>query len=288
VLLSPLDMWQLALIAFFAFGTTAYITRRMLMLHRDSSSKLFNLIFWIVFFMPSGWIVGMLLPHSFAIGWHNALLLFIGAILWPIVGLVGFRANKEVDTGFYALFGNIAPLITLVAAVTLLHEVLTRQKLGGIILLILSGVIVAAPLLRQGSHSSRYGLFLCLITVMAGGIGVAYERWMLTRVGLGSYMLFAWTFQALWVAILARSELGRIVHFFKTADRTSKRLVALFGVSNVLRTVCFQTALFLSGTPVDTRRAPMSAGDLSRPCATNRAAAPDTNGAENDVPLSSL
>jgi hypothetical protein len=40
--------------------------------------------------------------------------------------------------------------------------------------------------------------------------------------------------------------------------------------------------------PVDTRRASMSEGDFSRPWATSRAAAPDTSGDENDVPLSNL
>jgi uncharacterized membrane protein len=241
-------MWQLALIGYFLLGTTAYISRRMLMLHHDSSSKLFNLIFWAVFFMPSGWIIGLILPHHLAIGWQNALLLSIGATLWPIVGLVGFRANKSVDTGFYAIINNLSPVITLLIAVTLLHETLHLHTYVGISLLIVSGVIVSIPLLRSASHASRYGLWLCLVTVLAGGIGVAYERWMLSLVGLGSYMIYAWTFQTIWVTLLARTELKQVVSFFQSADAKAVRLVTLFGVANVLRTVCFQSALFLSGS----------------------------------------
>lgn len=243
-------MWQVALLGFFVFGTTAYIVRRMLMRHRESSSKLFNLIFWLLFFMPSGWVVGFILPHDMNIGWENAALLFAGAIFWPIVGLVGFRANKEVDTGVYAIINNLSPIITLGIAVTLLSETLNMRSGSGIALLILSGLIVAYPLLREGTHSSRYGLFLCGITVLAGGIGAAYEKWMLTRVGLGAYMIYAWTFQTIWLTALARSEIFTALRFFKTADQHAKRLVAIFGVSNVLRTICFQTALYLGTASV--------------------------------------
>jgi drug/metabolite transporter (DMT)-like permease len=241
-------MWQLALVGFFGFGTTAYIVRRMLMTHRESSSKLFNLIFWAMFFMPSGWLFGLCLPHRFAIGWENTALLFVGAICWPIVGLVGFRANKEVDTGVYAIMNNLSPIITLIIALTLLHEVVGLTTMTGIALLILSGLVIAVPLLHEGTHSSRYGLFLCMVTVLVGGAGVAYERWMLSRLGLGSYMLYSWTFQTIWLALLARRELRQVPQFIRSADYRTKKLITIFGVANTLRTVCFQAALVLSGS----------------------------------------
>lgn len=241
-------MWQLFLFGYFIFGTSAYISRRMLMLHKNSSSRLFNLIFWLVFFMPSGWIAGLLLPHTLTPGWVDILLMFVGAIFWPIVGLVGFRANKEVDTGFYAIMNNLAPLITLLIAVTLLHEALTVADYLGILLLVLSGIIVAIPLLRKGTHASRLGFFFCCVTILAGGCGAAYERVMLTRVGLGTYMIYAWTFQAIWVVLFAWRELPQVVQFFKKADSKAKKLMTIFGLTNVIRTMCFQVALLLSGS----------------------------------------
>lgn len=115
-------MWQLALVGYFIFGASAYLVRRKLMEGGRGSSRIFNLIFWVVFCMPSGWVIGLVLPHQFAIGWENALLLAIGAVFWPLVSLVSFRVSKEVDAGFYALAGNLAPLVTLAIAVSLLHE----------------------------------------------------------------------------------------------------------------------------------------------------------------------
>lgn len=198
--------------------------------------------------MPSGWILGMLLPHTLNPGWMNLLLLFIGAIFWPVVALVGYRVTKEVDTGFYAIISNIAPLVTLLLAVTLLQETLTMRSLTGVFLLIFSGMIVAIPLLMKGTRASRYGVFLGLFVVIPGGIGVAYERWMLTLVGLGTYFIFAWTFQTIWIILLARKELGQIVNFFRSADTRAKYLMITFSVVNVLRTICFQSALFFSGS----------------------------------------
>lgn len=241
-------MWQLALVGYFVFGAAAYLTRRKLMARGRGSPRVFNLIFWTVFCMPSGWIIGSILPHNLAVGWENALLLAIGASFWPLVSLISFRVSREVDAGFYALTGNLAPLVTLAIAVTLLRETVSRHEATGIALLILSGVIIAIPLLKGDGRASRYGFFLCMLGVLFGGIGVAYESWMLSRVGLGSYMILAWTMSAVWSVLLARGELRRIPEFFRHASRQARRLVVVFGVSNVLRTVCFLAALFLSGS----------------------------------------
>lgn len=48
--------------------------------------------------------------------------------------------------------------------------------------------------------------------------------------------------------LFARGELRQVAGFFRHASRQTKRLIVIFSASNVLRTVCFLTALSLSGS----------------------------------------
>ncbi len=239
-------MWLFFIALYFAFGAASYLIRRVLAQKLPDKNRLINASFFVVFLLPAAILLGLLFPHNLHIGWVNLLLLLGGSLIWPIFNILAFRANKDIDVGVYTVINNLSPIFTLIVALTVLDESLAGAAFAGVFLLIASGVLVAAPQLKQHKHTQISGILFALGSTAVLGIAVAYERYMLNRVDFGTYLLIGWSSQIAWAVYLARNELKKLPILFK--DSATKNVVFGYGLTNVLKSTCFIVALKYSNS----------------------------------------
>lgn len=238
--------WQYFIVGYFVFGASSYLCRRVLAQKLHDKNRLINASFFVLFLLPAAVVLGLIFPHSFSIGWDNFAYLALGSLIWPVFNIAAFKANKDIDVGVYSAINNLSPLFTLLVGLALLNEHLTTVQLFGIFLLVIAGFIATFPSLTKGSKLSKEGVLFCLLSTAMLGIAVAYEKFMLTRIDLGTYLMLGWSAQVAWMALLARKELRGLPELVKNKD--TGRLTLLFGLTNVLKSACFILALQLSSS----------------------------------------
>lgn len=240
-------MWQLLIVFYFIFGATSYLLRRILAQKLEHHNRLINSVFFLFFLLPAAIVLSFFFPHNLNVGPFNLLLLFGGSIIWPILGIVSFRANKEVDVGVFAIIGNLSPIFTLIIALTLLHENIKISQFFGIGLLIFSGLIATSSQLHRHNRLSIKNILICLLSAVVLGVAVAYERFMLNRIDFGAYLIYGWGSQIIWSAILAGKQLKKLPELFNKAAEKRGALI-VWGLVSVLKSVAFILALKISGS----------------------------------------
>jgi drug/metabolite transporter (DMT)-like permease len=236
--------WQLLLTAYLILGTAGYLIRRRLAQTLTKHNRLVNGFFFIAVLYPLGLIVAAFSSPNLSIGWQNIVFLLAGSGIFPLINLLAYRANRDVDAGLYTILNNLTPIITIVAASLLLQEKLNDQQLLGAVVIITSAFVATLPKLQKRSASSSAGMLFALASVSLLGIAIVYERWMLTRIDFGAYLVFGWGAQTLWMLILAWPEKKNI-----RILRVKKNFLPIlgYGVTNALKGLCFVAALKLSG-----------------------------------------
>jgi drug/metabolite transporter (DMT)-like permease len=167
----------------------------------------------------------------------------VGSGVFPLINLLAFKASKDVDAGLYTILNNLTPIVTIIAATTLLNESLNNQQLLGATIIISSTILATVPRLRHRVTSSSKGLVYALMSVSLLGMAIVYERWMLTRMDFGAYLVFGWGAQTLWMTILAWPERKHIGFFRKKKNFWS---AFAYGATNALKGLSFVAALKLS------------------------------------------
>ena len=207
-------------------------------------NRLVNGFFFIAVLYPLGLIVASFSSPNLSIGWLNVVFLAAGSGIFPLINLLAFRANKDVDAGLYTILNNLTPIITIVAASLLLQERLNDQQLLGAAIIITSTFLATLPRLQKRSASSSTGMLFALASVSLLGLAIVYERWMLTRIDFGAYLVFGWGAQTLWMSVLAWPERKNIKIL-----REKKNFLPIlsYGVTNAFKGLCFVAALKLSG-----------------------------------------
>lgn len=240
-------MWQSLLILYFVFGTTSTLLKRVLAQQLGDHNRLINSIFFLFFLLPAAIILSFFFPHNLNVGLLNLFLLLGGSIIWPISSIIAFRALKEVDASIFTIINNLSPVFTLAIALPFLHESLKSPQLFGIGLLILSGLIAASSQLNNHKRVSMNGIFICLLCAAVLGIAVTYERFMLSRIDFGAYLIYGWGSQIIWSAILAGRELKKLPKLLNKEAKKRQTLI-VWGAASVLSSVAFISSLKLSGS----------------------------------------
>lgn len=236
--------WQLLLIAYLALGTGSFLIRRRLATHLTDRNRLVNAFFFVCTLYPLGLIVASFSSPDLRIGWLNALFLLVGSAIFPLVNMLAYKANKDVDAGLFSILSNIFPIVTIIAATLLLNETLSAGQLLGAAVIITSTFIATLPKLSQRDRSKTSGVILALISIMLLGLAIVFERWMLTRIDYGAYLVFGWGAQALWMALVAWPD-RKHIHLL-TKDNNFKYVLA-YGITNSFKGLSFVSALKLSG-----------------------------------------
>ncbi len=236
--------WQLLLTSYLILGTAAYLLRRSLATTLEQHNRLINGFFFIAVLYPLGLVVALFSNPNLSIGWQNLIILLVGSCVFPLINLLAFRASKDVDAGLYTILNNLTPIITIIAASILLSETLNSQQQLGAVIVITSTFLATLPRLRHRSTSSSIGMIFALMSVSLLGIAIVFERWMLTRIDFGAYLVFGWGAQTLWMAFAAWSERRNIIIL---KDKTNLKPILGYGITNAFKGLCFVGALKLSG-----------------------------------------
>ena len=118
------------------------------------------------------------------------------------------------------------------------------MQLVGVLALILSGVIAMYPDITSKVKVRILGIQIALVCMLLLGVGFAVEKQVYDVAGIGTYFLFCWTLQVLWMVIIARKEIHLLPELF--ADKRERMLVLLHGFAGLLRSASFAFALLLS------------------------------------------
>ena len=236
--------WQLLLIGYLVFGTAGYLLRRHLAQTFAKHNRLVNAFFFVAVLYPVGLLVAAFTSPNLSIGWLNALFLLAGSGIFPLINVLAYRASKDVDAGLYTILNNLTPIVTIIAASLLLHESLNDRQLLGAVIIITSAFLATLPKLRHRATSNSAGMLFALTSVVLLGLAIVYERWMLTRIDFGAYLVFGWGAQTLWMVIMAWPERKNI-----RVLQNKKYFwpVLGYGIANAFKGLGFVGALKLSG-----------------------------------------
>ena len=237
-------MWLVFLFLFFILGATNALMRRVLAQKFAEHNMLLNAMFYVFFLVPAGLGLMLLFPPTLRISGADALWLIGGSLIWPIFNIAAFRANKTVDAGIYTIIANLSPLFTLAIAVPFMGEDVSLPQYAGIGLLMISGMIAVAPGIKNNKLVIS-GVLFALVSTTLLGLGVAYERFMLSRLDLGTYILYGWGSQVLWMALLAAAEWKYLPAVVK---KIGPGTLLIWGSANALKSCCFILTLFLLGS----------------------------------------
>ena len=237
--------WQLLLVAYLILGTATFLWRRQLAKAFAHHNRLVNAFFFVAVLYPIGLVVSLFTSPDLAIGWTSLLLLLLGGSIFPLSNLLAYRANRDIDAGLFTIISNITPVVSIAAASIFLHETLTSKQLIGAAIILLAAIVVTVPQLKHHMIHNRVAMVFALTAVVIIGLGFVFERYMLTRMDFGAYLVFGWGAQMLWSVGLAWRER----HSLQSMLRDVQLRVPLLGysLSATLRGLCFVGAMALSG-----------------------------------------
>lgn len=236
--------WQLSLSAFLIFNTASYIYRRKLAVKYPEYNRLINGFFYLFLLYPLGLIIALISSPDLNVGWFNLLLLLAGGIGFPLGNFLAFRASKTIDAGIYTILTNIIPIVTIITAWFFLDEGLTERQLLGAAIVLLSTFLITTPLIEHRTKSRSSSLATAIAAVIIIGLAVTYERYMLTRVDFGAYLIFGWGAQVAWMVGIAWPQ-RKYLKLFRRRDFAFPAY--MYGLSSALKGVCFVSSLKLSG-----------------------------------------
>jgi uncharacterized membrane protein len=236
--------WQLLLTAYLLLNTAVYLFQRRLGQTLAEHKKLVIGFFWMVIHYPLGLLAASFLSPDLAIGWLNLFILLGVGWVFPTAIILSLKASKDVDAGHFTVLSNITPIITILAATILLNEKLAGRQLLGAAIIITSAFIITLPNLRHHARTKAPALAIALTVFVLTGLTIVYERWMLTRIGLGAYLVFGMGAQTFWAAVIAWPE-RKHLKVLKSKKHFPKILG--FALSSSIKGICFISALKLSG-----------------------------------------
>jgi drug/metabolite transporter (DMT)-like permease len=192
--------WQFLIAIYLVLSTATYILQRKLGTSLPSHKRLVSGFFFLIVHYPMGLLVAVFSSSNLAIGWLNAFFLLIGSWVFPVINIVTLRANRDIDAGLFAVLSNLTPIVTICAASMLLKEDLSSTQLVGATIILSSAFLVTLPGLRFRGRNIANGLMFAVMAITLSGLATVYERWMLTRIDFGAYLVLGWGAQSLWMA----------------------------------------------------------------------------------------
>lgn len=203
-----------------------------------------NWFFFLFTLYPVGIAVAFVIHESLRVSLLDLGIIAGAELMFPLVNISQYRANKDVDAGLFTILNNLTPIITITTAWILLHEGLSSRQFIGAVIIIASAFLVSLPGLLHRTKSTITGLLFALLSVGMLGIAVTFERWMLTRVSFSAYLIYGWGFQTLWMTVIAWPQRKYLKVLRKHKLRT---LILTFSLVNTIKGLCWLGALRLSG-----------------------------------------
>lgn len=236
--------WQILLIGYLVLGTASYLWRRQLAKTFAKANSLVNAFFFVAALYPIGLVVASFTSPDLSIGWASFFMLLIGGALFPFVNLLIYRANKDLDVGLFSILSDLMPVVSITAGWLLLNEGLTGQQLVGAAIILLAALIVTLPQLKHHMRHNSRALACAIVAVILLGLGFVYERYMLTRMDFGAYIVIGWGFQTMWGVLFALPERKS---YKILLDPKIRFKLWSYSLTSTFRGLCIVGALYLSG-----------------------------------------
>lgn len=236
--------WQLLLIGYLVLGTASYLWRRQLAKTFAKANRLVNAFFFVAVLYPIGLFVAGLTTPDLSIGWASFWMLLVGGALFPFVNLLIYRANRDMDAGLFSIISDLIPVVSITAGWLLLNEGLSGRQLVGAAVILVAALLVTLPNLKHHMRNNRVAMICAVAAVILLGLGFVFERYMLTRMDFGAYIVFGWGLQTVWGVLFAMPERKSYKILFDPKIR--KKLWA-YSLSSTFRGLCIVGALYLSG-----------------------------------------
>ena len=236
--------WQLLLICYLMLGTASYLWRRQLAKTFARANRLVNAFFFVVVLYPIGLVVAALTTPDLSIGWASFWMLLIGSVVFPFSNLLAYRANRDMDAGLFTIISDLIPVVSITAGWLLLKEGLTGQQLIGAGIILVAALLVTLPQLKHHMRNNPRALACAIAAVILVGLGFVFERYMLTRMDFGAYIMFGWGLQMVWGVLFALPERKSYKMLF---DPNIRSKLWAYSLSCTFRGLCIVGALYLSG-----------------------------------------
>lgn len=225
--------WQIPITLYLIFGTINNLVSRKLGKTFSKYNKIINWIFFSICLYPMGVIVALTLGQSLYISWHSLVFILVGELIFPLISVIEYRANKDIDAGFFSIIKNLTPVITITTAWLLLNEGLSTWQILGATIIISSALIASLSSLSKKHHANKTkSVLLALLGIFLLGIAVTYERWMLTQMSFSAYLIYGWGAQTVWMTIIARPK-RKDLEVFK--DKSTNKFVLMYGFTKAFR-----------------------------------------------------
>lgn len=235
--------WQLLVAIYLILGTVTYLLQRRLGVSLPQHKRLVTGFFFVAVHYPIGLIVAAFYAPNLYIGWLNLGLLLVGSWVFPLINIATLRANKDIDAGLFAVLTNLTPIITIVAASVFLSEGLGPLQIIATITILVSACLATLPGWRFRARKTPGGLAFALLAVVLMGLAVVYERWMLTRIDFGAYLVLGWGAQTLWTGIMAWPQRKQ---FSVLVNKKQLGPMMWYALSATLKGIAFVGALSLT------------------------------------------
>lgn len=236
--------WQLLLIGYLLLGTASYLWRRQLAKTFAKANRLVNAFFFVAVLYPIGLLVAAFTTPDLSIGWASFFMLLVGGALFPFVNLLVYRANRDMDAGLFTIISDLIPVVSIAGGWLLLHEGLTGQQLIGVAIILVAALLVTLPQLKHHMRNNPRALACAVTAVVLLGLGFVYERYMLTRMDFGAYIVIGWGLQMVWGVLFALPERKSYKILF---DPKIQGKLWAYSLSSTFRGLCIVGALYLSG-----------------------------------------
>jgi drug/metabolite transporter (DMT)-like permease len=165
-----------------------------------------------------------------------------GGVAFALVNVTTYKMLSYIDAASGSILNTLSVLSTLLFAAIALHETLTVSQIIGSVIVILS-IFLGVGFSRTKKYSVQtfgYPLFWAVITAVLFGFAAVNEKYLVSRMTLGSYVVYGWGAQFL--AALAAALLLQPRKFVFLLEPTILRDSLTVGILRAVGGFCFLVA----------------------------------------------
>lgn len=221
-----------------AAAVFALQSRRLASKYKDAHFQVLSIIFGVLYISGLLYVaitnqvvaVDYLLDYSFR--------LVAGGLLFGLWAYFSYRVFAYVDAAIASLLATLNIVAVVIISSLFLHESLNILQFFGAILLFSAMLLV---LTRKVSKKLRAewnkGVMLSLAASSTYGFAIANEKWLLNRMGIGSYVVLGLSLQ--WLPILLLSFIIRPKMYGLLKNPNFIKDIGLAGVARGLAGILF-------------------------------------------------
>lgn len=232
--------WQTAICLQLVFGALTALYQRKISKKFVSHAQVALAHNYLFFISPLGIIYALFNYH---IELHLTpfifLMLVLGGILFAVNSITAYQANSHIEAGQFTVITNIYAVFTVIIAGLVLNEKITSNEIIGLVLILFSVVLVAARKTYTETFVISKWTFWAIFSSLFLALAFITEKYLLTNMNVGTYMIFGWGFQTL--AKLAFAFNTR--HKLKDFDKKDHIDLAVMGLLRALQGIMFVIAL---------------------------------------------